>query len=110
MTTRRSFLAAGATAGAVFAQSPALTAGEVIDRIKKNVGVPWRTETVDTFKAGGPEARVRGIATTMMATLDVMQKAAAAGRNFVITHEPTFYNHQDTLDQLKDDPVYLYKS
>jgi putative NIF3 family GTP cyclohydrolase 1 type 2 len=28
----------------------------------------------------------------------------------VITHESTFYSHQDTLDQLKNDPVYLYKT
>jgi len=41
----------------------------------------------------------------MMATLDVMQRAAAAGRNLVITHEPTFYSHQDSIDQLKDDGI-----
>jgi putative NIF3 family GTP cyclohydrolase 1 type 2 len=109
-TTRRSFLAAGAAAGAALAQTPALTAGEVIDRIKKNVGVPWRTETVDTFKAGGPETRVRGVATTMMATLDVLQKAAAAGRNLVITHEPTFYGHEDKTDELASDPTYQFKA
>jgi putative NIF3 family GTP cyclohydrolase 1 type 2 len=103
-------MAAGAAAGAVFAQAPALTAGEIIDRIKKNVGVPWRAETVDTFKAGGPETRVKGIATTMMATLDVLQKAAAAGRNFVITHEPTFYNHEDKTEDLANDPTYQFKA
>jgi putative NIF3 family GTP cyclohydrolase 1 type 2 len=45
----------------------------------------------------------------MMATLDAVQRAAAAGRNMVITHEPTFYTHEDKTDTLKDDPAYRYK-
>src|ERR1017187_3818512 len=71
---------------------PALTAAQVIDRIKTNVGVPWREQTVDKIIAGEAETAVKGIATTMMATLDVVQRAAAAGKNMVITHEPTFYS------------------
>jgi len=38
---------------------------------------------------------VTGIAVTMMATLDVLQRAAANGQNLIITHEPTFYDHLD---------------
>jgi putative NIF3 family GTP cyclohydrolase 1 type 2 len=45
----------------------------------------------------------------MMATLDVVQRAAAAGRNMVITHEPTFYSHLDTTDTLARDPAYQFK-
>jgi putative NIF3 family GTP cyclohydrolase 1 type 2 len=86
-----------------------LTAGEVIDRIKSNVGIPWRTQTVDRIIAGTPETPVQGIATTMMATFDVMRKALAAGANMVVTHEPTFYSHPDTIDQIKDDPTYQFK-
>ena len=81
------------------AQEPGLTAQAVIDRIQKNVGVPWTTPTVDTFKAGDPSTPVTGIAVTMMATLDAIQRAAASGKNLVITHEPTFYSH---LDQTAD--------
>ncbi|MDQ6706744.1 MAG: Nif3-like dinuclear metal center hexameric protein [Acidobacteriota bacterium] len=83
--------------------------GQVIERIQKNVGVPWRTPTVDTIESGSPETRVKGIATTMMATLDVVQRAAAAEKNFVITHEPTFYSHEDKTEALKDDPTYRFK-
>jgi putative NIF3 family GTP cyclohydrolase 1 type 2 len=113
--SRRRMIAAGAglvSANALSAQSaaPPLTAGEVIARIKKNVGIPWMEKTVDNLIAGSPDTPVKGIATTMMATLDVMQRAAAAGRNMVITHESTFYSHQDSLDQLQSDPVYLYKT
>jgi putative NIF3 family GTP cyclohydrolase 1 type 2 len=86
-----------------------MTAGQIIERIKKNVGVPWRAETVDTIKSGTPDTQVKGIATTMMATLDVVQRAAAAGKNMVITHEPTFYSHEDKTEALKDDPTYKFK-
>jgi putative NIF3 family GTP cyclohydrolase 1 type 2 len=109
--TRRAFLLAGGAAAAADisrAQAP-LTAHDVIERIQKNVGVPWRAETVDTIKSGRLDTRIKGIATTMMATLDAVQRAAAAGRNMVITHEPTFYSHEDKTDALKDDPTYKVK-
>jgi putative NIF3 family GTP cyclohydrolase 1 type 2 len=109
-TSRRGFIlgAAAATAAAQSAQG-ALTAKDVIQRIQKNVGVPWREQTVDTIKAGTPDTPVKGIATTMMATLDVVQRAAAAGKNMVITHEPTFYSHEDKTDILQDDATFQFK-
>src|SRR5882762_5276876 len=82
------------------AQQP-LTACDVVERIKQNVGVPWTEPTVDTFKDGDPATPVTGIAVTMMATFDVLQRAAAGGANLVITHEPTFYDHFDKLDVLE---------
>jgi putative NIF3 family GTP cyclohydrolase 1 type 2 len=89
-----------------------LTAREVIARIQQHVGVPWQSDTVDTFKAGNPDTPVTGIAVTMMATLDVLQRAAADGDNLIITHEPTFFDHRDVSSQLpqKDnDPVLMAK-
>ncbi len=88
-----------------------LTARQVIERIQAHVGVPWHSETVDTFKAGDPETRVTGIATTMMATYDVLVRAAAAGKNLIITHEPTFYSHLDHTDafEKEHDPVWADK-
>jgi putative NIF3 family GTP cyclohydrolase 1 type 2 len=70
-----------------------VTAQEVVDAIKSHVGVEWREKTVDTFKAGDPGTVVTGVAVTMMATLDVLQRAVANGDNMVITHEPVFFNH-----------------
>jgi putative NIF3 family GTP cyclohydrolase 1 type 2 len=84
----------------VLAQSNGLTARQVIERIQKNVGVPWKTQTVDTFKAGNPDTPVTGIAVTMMATFDVLRRAAASGNNLIITHEPTFYGHLDQTGDL----------
>lgn len=92
------------------AQEKRPTAGEVVAAIHKHVGVPWKTETVDTFRAGNPETRVTGIALTMMATLDVLQRAAAKGDNLVITHEPTFYNHLDRPEGMDEsDAVWKEK-
>lgn len=87
----------------------ALTAGQVIDRIKANVGIPWRAQTVDNIIAGTADTPVKGIATTMMATLDVVKRAAAAGKNMIITHESTFFSHQDRTDQIQQDATYQYK-
>ena len=97
---------------AAYAQDPTLTAREVIQRIQEHVGVPWQKETVDTFKAGDPDTKVTGIAVTMMATFDVLQRAAASNANLIITHEPTFYNHLDDLKEIpqkENDPVLAEK-
>ena len=110
--SRRGFLLGSMgllTARLTHAQAAPLTAGQVIERIKAQVGVPWRAQTVDNIIAGTAETQVKGIATTMMATLDVVQRAAAAGRNMVITHESTFFSHQDRTDQLQQDPTYQFK-
>jgi len=86
------------------------TAREVIAAIQDHMGVPWQRETVDTFKAGNPDTPVTGIAVTMMATLEVLQRASAQGLNLVITHEPTFYNHLDAPEGMdQSDPVWAEK-
>jgi putative NIF3 family GTP cyclohydrolase 1 type 2 len=92
------------------AQERRITAREVVGQIQTQVGVEWQKETVDTFKAGSPDTPVTGIAVTMMATMDVLQRASARGLNFVITHEPTFYAHLDTPEGMPDsDPVWAEK-
>src|SRR5277367_5896112 len=89
--------------GSAFAKEPnALTAKQVIDRIKAHTGGSWKKGTVDTFKAGDPSTPVTGIVTTFAATFDVLQRAAASGKNLIITHEPTFYSHEDQTKQLSD--------
>jgi putative NIF3 family GTP cyclohydrolase 1 type 2 len=118
-SSRRSFLLAGAALPVVDAigsqtassqnQSQSITAGTVIERIKGNVGIPWRQQTVDNLIAGTMNTPVKGIATTMMATLDVCKRANTAGKNMVITHESTFFSHQDTTDQLGQNETYLCK-
>jgi len=94
----------------VIAQQKPITAREVVSEIQKHVGVEWRTETVDTFKAGNPDTPITGIAVTMMATMDVLQRASEKGLNFVITHEPMFYAHLDVPEGMTEsDPVWAEK-
>jgi putative NIF3 family GTP cyclohydrolase 1 type 2 len=94
----------------VMAQNGKPTAREVVAVIQEHVGIPWQKETVDTFKAGNPDTPVTGIAVTMMATMDVLERAAANGQNLVITHEPTFYNHLDRPDGMEEsDAVWKEK-
>jgi putative NIF3 family GTP cyclohydrolase 1 type 2 len=102
-------LAGGSRAAAQNKTTPP-TAREIVAEIQKQVGVPWKAETVDTFKAGNPDTPVSGIAVTMMATMDVLQRASAKGLNFVITHEPTFFAHLDVPEGMpQSDPVWAEK-
>ncbi|MGB7434521.1 MAG: Nif3-like dinuclear metal center hexameric protein [Candidatus Acidiferrum sp.] len=97
-------------AGAAENAPNTVTARQVVTLIQEHIGVPWKKETVDTFKAGNPDAPITGVAVTMMATMDVLQRASAKGLNFVITHEPTFYAHLDTPEGMPlDDPVWAEK-
>jgi hypothetical protein len=99
--SRRQFTALAASAAAaplVFTRTlgaRALTAEDVVARIKSAVGVPWTSDTVDTFKAGDPGTAITAVATTAMATLDVLKRAVAARANLIVSLEPTFYSRAD---------------
>ena len=87
----------------------AMTVGQVMDLILKTIpGAPF-PKTVDTLKSGNRDQKVTGIVTTMFTTTEVIQKAIAAGANFIIAHEPTFYNHLDETDWLQKDEVFRHK-
>lgn len=82
------------TAARLAAQSRP-TAQQVVERIQKNLGAPWQTETLDGFKAGDPSTQVSGVATTAMATMDVLSRAVQEKINLVITLEPVFFSRTD---------------
>jgi putative NIF3 family GTP cyclohydrolase 1 type 2 len=91
-------------------QVPKPTAREIIAAIQHEIPIGWDEPTVDTFKAGNPDSRVNGIAVTMMATMDVLQRAAAHGDNLIITHEPTFFDHLDAPQGIREsDEVWKEK-
>jgi len=81
--------------------------------MKANIGIPWLSETmpttVDNLLGGDANIEVRGIATTTMATLDVMRMAVAQGLNMIVSHETPFYLHLDKVDDLKNDTTLAYK-
>ena len=77
-----------------------ITIREIIDLILKTVpGAPFKG-TVDTIKSGDPGQQAKGIVSTMFATDEVIQKTIGLGANFIIAHEPTFYNHLDETSWL----------
>jgi putative NIF3 family GTP cyclohydrolase 1 type 2 len=97
--SRREFVAVASAAPFVFSRRGAtavLTAQDVTDRIRKHLGVEPKPDTVDTFKAGDPATAITGVATTALATMDVLRRAVKAGANLVITCEPTFYSRADS--------------
>jgi putative NIF3 family GTP cyclohydrolase 1 type 2 len=111
--SRREFVAAAAVgiaaARPVSAGQRTLTAAEIIERIRANVGVPWNDKTVDGLKTGDASAVVTGIAVAVMPTLDVLGRAAADGLNFIVVQEPTFYAPNEAPGGRATDPVYLAK-
>jgi putative NIF3 family GTP cyclohydrolase 1 type 2 len=87
-----------------------MTIQQVIDLILTKIpGAPF-PETVDTIKSGDGQQEVKGIVTTMFATIDVINKAASLGANFIIAHEPTFYNHRDDTAWLDNSEVFQFKN
>ena len=87
-----------------------LTAGEIVTRMKANLGVPWRDATYrDTFKFGGPDTQVTGIATTVFVSLGMLQRAAEARLNMIIPHEDTYWNDRDDVTIVERDASYKAK-
>lgn len=85
-----------------------LTVQQLIDLILKEVPgtVP---NTVDTIKIGNPNQKITSVVTSMFPTIDVIRKAIELKANFLIVHEPSFYNHTDDTAWLEGDEVFEYK-
>jgi putative NIF3 family GTP cyclohydrolase 1 type 2 len=87
-----------------------MKAGDIIDRIKSNLGAAWRDTTYrDTYKSGGPDTEVTGIATSGFATMEVIQRATSLGLNMIIPHEVTFWNDRDDTTIVASDALYKTK-
>lgn len=91
-----------------------MTPQQVVDAIyaraaAEGVGPAPRPSYRDTFKIGNPDTAITGIATTGMSTFDMLKRAVAEKRNFIITHEDTWYSDNDSVEALSADPIYLAK-
>jgi putative NIF3 family GTP cyclohydrolase 1 type 2 len=97
ISRRRFTLLAGAASVAPLGLAGAepITADVAVRRIQAELGGDWAATGPDGFKAGDPSTLVKGIATTAMATLDVLKQAAGANANLVLTYEPAFYGRAD---------------
>jgi putative NIF3 family GTP cyclohydrolase 1 type 2 len=85
------------------------TVAEILERMHGQIGTPWKDGGVDRVIVGDPNTPARGIATTMMATFAALKGAVAMGANLIITHEPTWWSHQDITTDLQNDPLYKNK-
>src|ERR1043166_8264128 len=126
-TSRREFaLVTGGVAAGRLALPAAtrLDARDIVQQIRMKLGGDWPETGLDGFKAGNPDTEVRGVATTAMATVEVLRRAAKAGLNLILTYEPTFFGVRDEASSApsapggrgrgpapiaSNDPVYLAK-
>jgi len=73
-----------------------ISSQELLNRIQKNVGVPWQSQRGDGFSDGilfgSADETVTGIVTTYIPTLDVLRRSVASGKNTVICRETPFYS------------------
>ncbi|TFF37349.1 Nif3-like dinuclear metal center hexameric protein [Mucilaginibacter psychrotolerans] len=90
-------------------RAEAITVQQIIDLILKEGGLSPIPGTVDTLKSGSADMVVTEIVTTMFATIEVIEQTAKLGANFIIAHEPTFYNHTDDKEFVKNNPVMQQK-
>lgn len=88
-----------------------MTVREISDKVIELTGVPPLPldETCDQLMVGSFDMEVTGIATTFMATIEVIKEAINQGINMIITHEPTWYTGHDETFWLKDDLIYHQK-
>ncbi len=85
------------------------TVDEIMNLIIKEVpNAPFK-QTVDTLKSGSPDQKVTGIVTTMFATIPVIEQAKTLNANFIIAHEPTYYNHEDKKNWVNNNSVQQQK-
>ncbi|HWB87756.1 MAG TPA: Nif3-like dinuclear metal center hexameric protein [Acidimicrobiia bacterium] len=81
--------------------SPLLRAGDVAAYLT-SLAPPWEypDDTVDTFKAGGPDTEVTGIAVAWLPFTWALHRAIELGCSLFVTHEPTYYDHHDRREEL----------
>jgi putative NIF3 family GTP cyclohydrolase 1 type 2 len=117
MIDRRTTIAA--LAGSLIVPAPLARAGaqvtarEVFAEIKAASGQPWDPNpTDDRIIHGRRDVPVTGIATCFTAGIDVLRRAKAAGLNYIVPHEASFYERYDDFAEsaVRDnDPVLLAK-
>lgn len=116
--TRRSAVAGLATAmilpsSIALGQPARLSAREVFRQIKLASEQPWDPNpTDDRIIYGDRNTPVTGIATCFFPSLDVLRRAQAAGLNYIVPHEASFYERYDDFAEsaLPDsDPVLTAK-
>lgn len=78
-----------------------LVVGDV-QRHLQSLASPWQypADSVDTLKAGHPDSVVSGIAVAWLPFSWALERADELGCSLFVTHEPTFYDHEDAREEL----------
>lgn len=97
MAISRRHFALTVSAATAAAQRRGLSAQQVVDLLSKTLPPP--SDTIDGIKAGDPSTEVTGIATTAMATMDVLSRAVREKANLILTLEPVFFSRSDAQGQ-----------
>ena len=80
-----------------------MTIAELIDTLETWNEVPVdKSATCDVVKAGDTQKEARKVAVAMFGTIDLLKEVIDWGADFLIVHEPLFYDHMDTPEE--DDP------
>jgi putative NIF3 family GTP cyclohydrolase 1 type 2 len=103
-----------------------LNAQSLLERIQRNVGIPWQSSkadgNADGILVGNPETEVTGVVTTFTPSLDTLRRAVAAGHNTIICRESPFFSRGErapahyregaapALALLEKDAVYQAKT
>jgi putative NIF3 family GTP cyclohydrolase 1 type 2 len=98
----------------------ALTAGDIIKRIRDHVGASWLAPTSEGFECGSESVTVNGIVTAWTPTIDAINKAVSLKANFMISVEPPYWHEfgsiktevsygRPTPEALNANPVYQSK-
>ena len=98
---------------------------QLLERIQKNVGVPWQSQRPDGFSDGilfgSVDTTVTGVVTTFTPTLDILRKAVTSDKNVIICREAPSYSRGERAplfwrngpapakDLLDNDPVWHVK-
>ena len=69
----------------------AITAQDVLDRMRWNIGGEIRDWSDDGLLAGKTTTEVKGIATTFSPNLDILKRGVAAGKNMFVVREGPYW-------------------
>lgn len=82
-----------------------MTCNEVLKYLK-DLAVHKTEPTIDTLKTGDGNKEAKKIAVCFIATPNVIRQAYEWGADLLITHEPTYHDHHDRIEE---EPVNIAK-
>ena len=68
-----------------------ITAGEIVRRIRGQIGEQWISPSSEGFQCGSEDTKVDGIVTTWTPSIEVLSRAVSQKHNFIISVEPPFW-------------------